>query len=69
MPCGKRGLISYLCTVLPVEFHGGVPPFLLFEDWEVLGSRFVVEGFSIASCGEIKISGKVTSTGAFAERH
>lgn len=34
MPCGKRGLISYLCTVLPVEFHGGAPPFLLFEDWE-----------------------------------
>lgn len=69
MPCRKRGLISYLCTVSPVEFPGGAPLFLFFEDWEVLGSRFVVESFSITSYSEIQISGKVVSTGAFAERH
>ena len=69
MPCGKRGLVSYLCTALPVEFSGGAPLFLLFEDWVVLGGRIVVEGFSITSYSEIKISGKVASTGAFAERH
>ena len=33
----------------------GAPLFLLFEDWEALGSRFVVEGFAITGSSEIKI--------------
>lgn len=65
----EEDLISYLCTMLPVEFHGEAPLFLLFEDWEELGGRFMVEGFSITSYSEIKASGKVASTGAFAEHH